>query len=75
MSNIETSADRSGQVGNAVHCLQCGNQIQGKNFIDTAVYRGGGSVKAGIDALGFGALLAALVAAALAAVWAGVGYT
>jgi AAA family ATP:ADP antiporter len=53
-------------------------KYKAKNAIDTAVYRGGdavsGWVKAGIDALGFGASLAALVGAALAAVWAGVGY-
>lgn len=53
-------------------------KYKAKNVIDTVVYRGGdavsGWVKAGIDALGFGAWLAALVGAALAAVWAGVGY-
>ena len=47
-------------------------KYKAKNVIDTLVYRGGdavsGWVKAGIDALGFGAWPAALVGAALAAV-------
>ena len=79
MSNIEGRADRSGEAGKCCSLVvDAETKYKAKNIIDTAVYRGGdavsGSVKAGIDALGFGALLAALVAAALAAVWAGVGY-
>jgi len=52
-------------------------KYKAKNVIDTAVYRAGDAVsawvKAGIDAVGAGAGLAALAGAALALIWAGLG--
>lgn len=53
-------------------------KYKAKNFIDTVVYRGGDAVsgwaKAGLDMLGQGFSFVALIGAALAAVWAWVGY-
>ncbi len=53
-------------------------KYKAKNFIDTVVYRGGDAVsawaKALLDMLSQGVLLAALVGAALAAVWAALGW-
>jgi ATP:ADP antiporter, AAA family len=53
-------------------------KYKAKNFIDTVVYRGGDFVtawlKAGLDALGQGMGFVALIGAALAAVWAAVGF-
>lgn len=53
-------------------------KYKAKNVIDTAVYRGGDAVsawvKSGLDALGIGAWFVALIGAALAAVWAAVGF-
>lgn len=49
-----------------------------KNFIDTVVYRGGdaagGWLKAGVDGLGYGAVLIALVGAFCAALWSWLGF-
>ena len=49
-----------------------------KNFIDTVVYRAGDAasawVKTGVDALGHGAILVAVVGAVCAAAWAACGY-
>ncbi|OZI24023.1 MFS transporter [Bordetella genomosp. 9] len=53
-------------------------KYKAKNFIDTVVYRAGDAasawVKTGVDALGQGAALVALVGAACAAIWAACGY-
>ncbi|ANN71313.1 NTP/NDP exchange transporter [Bordetella bronchialis] len=53
-------------------------KYKAKNFIDTVVYRAGDAasawVKTGVDALGHGAALVALVGAACAAIWAACGY-
>lgn len=53
-------------------------KYKAKNFIDTVVYRGGDAVsawaKALLDMLSQGALLAALVGAALAAAWGALGW-
>uniref|UniRef100_UPI0039F097C1 NTP/NDP exchange transporter n=1 Tax=Bordetella sputigena TaxID=1416810 RepID=UPI0039F097C1 len=53
-------------------------KYKAKNFIDTVVYRAGDAAsawaKTGVDALGHGAALVALVGAACAAVWAACGY-
>ncbi len=53
-------------------------KYKAKNVIDTVVYRGAdaasGWVKVGIDALGAGTWLVALVGAGVAATWAAVGY-
>ena len=53
-------------------------KYKAKNFIDTVVYRGGDAIsawtKALLDMLSQGVLLAALVGAALAAVWAALGW-
>jgi AAA family ATP:ADP antiporter len=53
-------------------------KYKAKNFIDTVVYRAGDAasawVKTGVDALGHGAALVALVGAFCAAVWAACGY-
>ncbi|AOB33513.1 ADP/ATP translocating protein [Bordetella sp. H567] len=53
-------------------------KYKAKNFIDTVVYRAGDAasawVKTGVDALGHGAAMVALVGAACAAIWAGCGY-
>lgn len=49
-----------------------------KNFIDTVVYRAGDAasawVKTGVDALGHGAVLVAIVGAVCAAAWGACGY-
>ncbi|MNS73364.1 hypothetical protein D3C72_1068020 [compost metagenome] len=54
------------------------DKYKAKNFIDTVVYRGGdaasGWVKAGVDMLGHGAALIALLGAAVALGAAAVGY-
>jgi AAA family ATP:ADP antiporter len=53
-------------------------KYKAKNFIDTVVYRAGDAVsawaKTGVDALGHGVALVALVGALCAAVWAACGY-
>ncbi|HTJ99094.1 MAG TPA: MFS transporter [Bordetella sp.] len=53
-------------------------KYKAKNFIDTVVYRAGDAasawVKTGVDALGHGAALVALVGALCAAIWAACGY-
>jgi AAA family ATP:ADP antiporter len=53
-------------------------KYKAKNFIDTVVYRAGDAasawVKTGVDALGHGVALVALVGAACAALWAACGY-
>ncbi|MDH3671931.1 MAG: MFS transporter [Gammaproteobacteria bacterium] len=53
-------------------------KYKAKNFIDTAVYRGGDAVSAwayaGLSALGLGLSAIAFVAVPLAGVWAGVAY-
>jgi AAA family ATP:ADP antiporter len=53
-------------------------KYKAKNFIDTVVYRAGDAasawVKTGVDALGHGAALVALVGALCAAVWGACGY-
>ncbi|OZI59671.1 NTP/NDP exchange transporter [Bordetella genomosp. 11] len=53
-------------------------KYKAKNFIDTVVYRAGDAasawVKTGVDALGHGATLVAVVGAACAAIWAVCGY-
>jgi AAA family ATP:ADP antiporter len=53
-------------------------KYKAKNFIDTAVYRGGdavsGWVKVGVDALASTPALAGIVGAVIALVWAGVGF-
>jgi AAA family ATP:ADP antiporter len=53
-------------------------KYKAKNFIDTVVYRAGDAasawVKTGVDALGHGVALVALVGAACAAIWAACGY-
>ncbi|WP_238995919.1 NTP/NDP exchange transporter [Azotobacter chroococcum] len=58
--------------------LDAESKYKAKNFIDTVVYRGGdalsGWVKSGLDLLGQGAWLAALVGAACAALWGLLGW-
>lgn len=58
--------------------LDAESKYKAKNFIDTVVYRGGdalsGWAKAGLDALGHGALLVALVGAVCAAAWGVLGW-
>ena len=53
-------------------------KYKAKNFIDTAVYRGGDAVSAwayvGLSALGLGLSAIAFVAVPLAGIWAGVAY-
>lgn len=53
-------------------------KYKAKNFIDTVVYRGGDFitawVKSALDAIGHGSGWVAIIAAALAGVWAWVGY-
>jgi AAA family ATP:ADP antiporter len=53
-------------------------KYKAKNFIDTVVYRGGDAVsgwaKTGLDSLGQGFSFVALIGAALAALWAWVGF-
>jgi AAA family ATP:ADP antiporter len=50
-----------------------------KNFIDTVVYRSGdaagGWLKAGVDGLGYGAVLIALVGAFCAVLWGWLGFS
>ena len=57
--------------------VDAATKYKAKNVIDTAVYRGAdavsGWVKTGIDALGAGAWLVALIGAAVALCWAAVG--
>jgi AAA family ATP:ADP antiporter len=58
--------------------LDAESKYKAKNFIDTVVYRGGdalsGWAKAGLDALGQGAWLVALVGALCAALWGLLGW-
>jgi AAA family ATP:ADP antiporter len=58
--------------------LDAESKYKAKNFIDTVVYRGGdalsGWAKAGLDALGQGAWLVALVGALCAAFWGLLGW-
>lgn len=58
--------------------LDAESKYKAKNFIDTVVYRGGdalsGWAKSGLDLLGQGAWLAALVGAACAALWGVLGW-
>lgn len=58
--------------------LDAESKYKAKNFIDTVVYRGGdavsGWVKSGLDLLGQGAWLAALVGAFCAALWGLLGW-
>ena len=58
--------------------LDAESKYKAKNFIDTVVYRGGdalsGWAKAGLDALGQGAWLVALVGACCAALWGLLGW-
>ncbi|ASL25126.1 NTP/NDP exchange transporter [Azotobacter chroococcum] len=58
--------------------LDAESKYKAKNFIDTVVYRGGdalsGWVKSGLDLLGQGAWLAALVGAACAVLWGLLGW-
>jgi AAA family ATP:ADP antiporter len=53
-------------------------KYKAKNFIDTVVYRAGDAIsawaKTGVDALGHGVVLVALVGAACAAIWTFCGY-
>jgi len=58
--------------------LDAESKYKAKNFIDTVIYRGGDALsgwgKALLDSLGQGVWLVALVGAASAAVWGGVGW-
>ncbi|WP_439862359.1 NTP/NDP exchange transporter [Pseudomonas sp. MBLB4136] len=58
--------------------LDAHSQYKAKSFIDTVVYRGGDALsawaKALLDSLAQGVLLVALVGAALAALWAALGW-
>jgi ATP:ADP antiporter, AAA family len=58
--------------------LDAESKYKAKNFIDTVVYRGGdalsGWAKAGLDMLGHGAWLVALVGALCAALWGLLGW-
>lgn len=58
--------------------LDAESKYKAKNFIDTVVYRGGdalsGWAKAGLDMLGHGAWLVALVGALCAALWGVLGW-
>jgi AAA family ATP:ADP antiporter len=58
--------------------LDAESKYKAKNFIDTVVYRGGdalsGWAKAGLDLLGHGAWLVALVGALCAALWSALGW-
>ncbi|WAJ37374.1 MFS transporter [Pseudomonas sp. GOM7] len=58
--------------------LDAESKYKAKNFIDTVVYRGGdalsGWAKAGLDMLGHGAWLVAMVGALCAALWGALGW-
>jgi AAA family ATP:ADP antiporter len=58
--------------------LDAESKYKAKNFIDTVIYRGGdalsGWAKAGLDLLGHGAWLVALVGALCAALWGALGW-
>ena len=58
--------------------LDAESKYKAKNFIDTVVYRGGdalsGWAKAGLDLLGHGAWLVAMVGALCAALWGVLGW-
>jgi AAA family ATP:ADP antiporter len=58
--------------------LDAESKYKAKNFIDTVVYRGGdavsGWIKTALDMLGQGAGLVALIGAACALLWAGLGW-
>jgi AAA family ATP:ADP antiporter len=59
--------------------LDAESKYKAKNFIDTVVYRGGdavsGWIKTALDMLGQGAGLVALIGAACALLWAGLGWS